>query len=122
MRFHTLIPVRRTTAAIALRGTKSISAFRPTDERHSDVRRVHVQVHGDDAVRHVHAVRLQRMLWARTSLSAVEVDVDMPPGNSKDAAMRERWRSVQSEAGTATDAPPKSRQAPLMRRHCSATH
>ena len=33
------------------------------------------------------------------------------PRQQQDEAMRDRWRSVQSEASAATDAPPKSRNA-----------
>ena len=47
-----------------------------------------------------------------------------PRQQQEDEAMRGRWRSVQSDASAATDAPPKSRhatdEAPLL--HCTLTN
>ena len=49
----------------------------------------------------------------------LKLDVDAPRQQQQDEAMRGRWRSVQSDASAATDAPPKSRhatdEAPLLR-------
>ena len=118
-----------------LHGTPGLSAFRPVTET-TGTTHTRCMMHGHRclssiAALHASPTRSQRPSMPHPAYPSVPApwhhaqsrpSAIARSATTNNAAMRERWRSVQSEAGTATDAPPKSRQAPLMRRHCSTTH